>query len=192
MHAENIVLVLIGASTGGLRVLGSIFSNSPKLNASIIVIQHMRKGINEPFKKRLNENTEMGVKIAEDGDILEAGEVYIAPSGLQMEILDNRRIRLFSNERATSVKPAIDVTMKSLKDIPGSMVVGVILTGMGKDGVDGITHIKSIGGITIAQDRDSSAIYGMPGAAVETGDVDFSLPPEEIREKLIEVVGIKE
>jgi len=82
--------------------------------------------------------------------------------------------------------------MKSLKSGPEDGIIGVILTGMGKDGVEGIIHIKALGGITVAQDRDTSAIYGMPKAAVETGHVDFALTPEKISDKLTELCGIME
>lgn len=189
MHTKNTV-VIIGASTGGFKIVGRVFSNLPMLNACIIVVQHMLRSVNGAFKEKLNRNTEMEVKIAEDGDNIEGGNVYIAPSGLHLRLIDNRKIGLINDGKVNSVRPSIDVTMNSLKSGPGDGIIGVILTGMGKDGVEGISHIKSIGGITIAQDRDTSAIYGMPKAAVETGDVDFALTPEEISDKLIEVVGI--
>lgn len=188
MYTKNIVV--IGSSTGGFKAVRHIFSSLPRLNASIIIVQHMFWKVNEQFRNRLRESTRMKVKIAEDGDLLAVGKVYIAPSGHHLKLVNNRQIILFGEEKVNSVRPAIDVTMKSLKNGYGNIIVGVILAGMGKDGVAGISHIKSIGGITIAQDKKSSAIYGMPGAAVETGDVDFSLPPEKIRDKLIEVAGI--
>jgi len=189
MQTKNTV-VIIGASTGGFKIVRKIFSGLPVLNAGIIIVQHMLGSVNGAFKEKLNGNTEMEVKIAEDGDGIEAGKVYIAPSGLHLRLIDNRKIGLINDGKVNSVRPSIDVTMKSLKSGPEGGIIGVILTGMGKDGVEGISHIKSIGGITIAQDRDTSAIYGMPKAAVETGDVDFALTPEEISDKLIEVVGI--
>jgi two-component system chemotaxis response regulator CheB len=183
-------IVIVGSSTGGFSTVEGLFPSASKLNACFIVVQHMLKSVNLPFKNYLRGITDMEVKIAEDGDTLEAGKVYIAPSGLHLKIEENKRIRLFNDEKVNATRPSIDVSMKSLKEIPGNTIIGVVLTGMGKDGAEGISHIKNIGGITIAQDKDTSVIFGMPGAAIETGDIDFSLPPEKIREKLIEIAGI--
>lgn len=133
--------------------MGRIFSSLPKLNAGMIVVQHMLKSVNEPFKEKLNRNTQMEVKIAEDGDFLEYGKVYVAPSGLQLKIVKDRKIGLFNDGKVDTVRPSIDVTMKSVKfkSRAEDQIIGVVLTGMGNDGVEGIRHIKRIGGITIAQ-----------------------------------------
>ena len=149
MYAKN--TVIIGSSTGGFRIVGRIFSNLPKLNAGVIVVQHMLKSVNEPFKEKLNRNTQMEVKIAEDGDFLEYGKVYVAPSGYQLKIVKDRKIGLFSDGKVNAVRPSIDVTMRSVKFKSSSedQIIGVILTGMGKDGVEGIRHIKRSGGITM-------------------------------------------
>lgn len=188
MGTNNIVM--IGSSTGGFTSAERLFSKSTMPDASVIIVQHMLKSVNEPFVKLISENTEMGVKIAEDGDTLEAGKIYIAPSGLHLKVVGNKRIKLSSDEKVNFARPSIDVSMKSLKNVPESKIIGIVLTGMGKDGAKGIRHIKDIGGITMAQDRASSEIAGMPEAAAETGDIDFTLPPERIGEKLIEVVGM--
>lgn len=191
MHTKNTV-VIIGASTGGFKIVRKIFSGLPVLNAGIIIVQHMLRSVNGAFKEKLNGDTGMEVKIAEDGDGIEAGKVYIAPSGVHLRLTNNTKIRLFDDGKVNAVRPSIDVTMKSLKSGPEDGIIGVILTGMGKDGVEGIIHIKALGGITVAQDRDTSAIYGMPKAAVETGHVDFALTPEKISDKLTELCGIME
>jgi len=187
MGTKNIVM--IGASTGGFTSVERLFSKSSPLNASVIIVQHMLESVNLPFRNHLCGITDMEVKIAEDGDILEAGKVYIAPSGLHLKVVSNRRIGLFNDAKVNFVRPSIDVSMKSLKNIPGSKIVGVILTGMGKDGAAGIRHIKRIGGITMVQDGNSSPVSGMSEAAAETGDIDLILAPDEMREKLIEEVG---
>lgn len=178
-------IVIIGSSTGGPKILPQILTGLPKLNASIILVQHMRSYINESFRKTLDRNTEMDVRIAEHGDVLNNGEIVIAPSGVHLEIANNKVINLSHGEKVHFVCPSIDVTMKSLRKEKGCTVMGIILTGMGCDGVDGITHIKSIGGMTIAQDEATSVIYGMPKAAYGTGHVDWVLTPMEIREKLL-------
>ena len=179
-------IVIIGSSTGGPKILPQILEGLPKLNASIILVQHMRKYINESFRKALSRNTDMDVRLAEHGDVLNHGELFIAPSGVHLELVGNKEIALSNGEKVHFVCPSIDVTMKSLRKEKGCTVMGIILTGMGIDGVDGITHIKSIGGMTIAQDEATSIIYGMPKRAYETGHVDFVLTPMEIREKLLE------
>jgi len=100
-----------------------------------------------------------------------------------------KKIHLVNSEKVNYVRPSVDVTMNSMQKKPAQQIIGVILTGMGKDGAQGISHIKQIGGITIAEDEKSSIIYGMPKEAFETGNIDFVLTPEEIRDKLIELVG---
>ncbi|MDY6964721.1 MAG: CheB methylesterase domain-containing protein [Halobacteriota archaeon] len=184
-------IIVIGVSTGGPKVLGLLFSGLPMLNASIVLVQHMPKFINNSFKDTLSMNTEMQLKIAEDGDVLKEGMVYIAPSDIHLKLSCNLRIRLFHGEKVNSVRPSIDIAMKSVKQLSQNKVIGIVLTGMGRDGSEGISHIKSIGGITIAEDEKSCVIYSMPKAAVETGDVDEILTPEQIQARLIELVGVK-
>lgn len=132
----------------------------------------------------------MVVKLAEDGEIIRDGIIYIAPSEVHLELKNNRNIHLFKDGKVNFVCPAIDVAMNSLVPSGNDRIIGVILTGMGKDGAQGLLHIKNIGGLTIAQDEDSSIVYGMPKAAYETGGVDLVLSPELIRQKLIQIVGI--
>jgi len=132
----------------------------------------------------------MTVKLAENGEMIRDGVIYIALSGVHLELNNNRKIRLFKDEKVNFVCPAIDVAMNSIIPWGDDRIIGVILTGMGKDGAQGLFHIKNIGGLTIAQDEESSIVYGMPKAAYETGAVDLVLPPEQIRQKLIQSVGI--
>ncbi len=178
-------IVIIGASAGGPRVLKTIFNQLPLLKCCIIIVQHMPKFVNEHIRESLDLFCEMYVKIAEDGEWLKDGVVYIAPSELQIKLKDNRRIHLFDGEKINFVCPAVDSIMKSLHKDHGSQLMGIILTGMGRDGADGISHMKHIGAVTVAQDQETSAIWGMPKMAIDTGDVDWVLNPEEIRKKLI-------
>lgn len=182
-------IIIIGSSTGGPKILSRVFSDLPKLNASIILVQHMPKFINESLRDSLNRKTEMDIKIAEDGERIVDGKAYVAPSEIHLELINNRTIRLFNSEKVNFVCPAIDVAMNSMKNKHNDNIVGVILTGMGKDGAKGLSHIKHIGGITISQDKETSIIYGMPKVAFETGDVYYVLTPEKIKDKLVELVG---
>jgi two-component system chemotaxis response regulator CheB len=186
MYDGNIII--IGASTGGPKALERIFTDLPVLDAAVLIIQHISPPIDALMAQRLNTKTAMEVSLPERGDLIKRGHVYVAPSRIHLKLVSNGRIDLANHEKVNGCCPSIDVAMQSVTKHP-ARVVGVILTGMGYDGIEGIAHIKSIGGDTIAQDEETSTIYGMPGAARETGKVDFVLPDEEIGEKLVGLVG---
>ncbi|MFA4835201.1 MAG: CheB methylesterase domain-containing protein [Dehalococcoidia bacterium] len=182
-------IIVIGASTGGPQTLSLVIARLPVLDASVLIVQHMPKYINESIVRRLAELSRMKVKLGENGEWLENGTIYVAPSDVHMKLQNNRTIELAAGEKINYVRPAIDVTMKSIQRSSGINTIGVVLTGMGSDGTKGIRHIKSLGGATIAQNEDSCVIYGMPKAAVSTGMVDFILSPEEIGDKITELVN---
>jgi len=188
MKRRNIVI--IGISTGGPRTLKSFFNGLPRLNASIVLVQHMIKCANKTLCQSLNSVTKMEVKIASHGETIKPGIVYFAPSEIHLELLNNRVIQLVGGQKVRFVKPAVDVTMKSVKKAAENNIIGIIMTGMGMDGTKGIEYIKSIGGVTFAQDEETSVIWGMPMSAINTGKVDYILPPEGIRKKLISQTGI--
>jgi two-component system, chemotaxis family, protein-glutamate methylesterase/glutaminase len=183
-------IIVIGSSTGGPRTLEVIFSKFPIVNAAIVIVQHMPLYINYALCKQLQESCLMNVTLANEGDDLEPGTIYIAPSEVHMRIEKNRIVNLFDDEKVQYVKPSIDVAMKSLVKNGHDRFIGVILTGMGQDGAEGIRHIKKIGGTTIAQNLRTCTIHSMPRAAFETGKVDHMLPPEGIRDRLIRIAGI--
>jgi len=183
-------LVLIGASAGGPRTLKEIFTDTPRLNGSIIIVQHMPQFVNTAFCESLNSVTDLQVKIAENSESLRSGTVYLAPSSMHMSLINNMAIRLYSGEKVNFVCPSIDVTMKSVTRDEGTNTMGVILTGMGKDGAEGIRHLKNIKAVTVAQNEDTSIVYGMPHEAVLTGCIDYQLSPDQIRNKIISFLGI--
>ncbi len=183
-------IVVIGSSAGGPRILKELFRGLPLLNCSIVLVQHMPKFVNDSLANHMNQLTDMTIKIAENGERIKRGEVYVAPSEQHLELINNKIIRLFRGEKVNFVCPSVDVTMKSLKRMSDGKIVGVILTGMGKDGTEGISHIKAVGGVTIAQDEKTSIIHGMPREAFKTGNIDLVLSPVEIREKLVELLGV--
>jgi two-component system chemotaxis response regulator CheB len=186
---DSRTIVVIGSSTGGPRTLEIVFSQFPLVDAAIVIVQHMPHYINSAFCRHLAEISRMEARIGEDGESIEHGTIYVAPSDVHLKLLANRTIRLFDDEKVQCVRPSIDVAMKSLER-NGDRVVGVILTGMGIDGAEGICHIKEIGGVTLAQALRTCAIHAMPRAAFETGQVDQMLPPEGIRERIIQIAGI--
>lgn len=186
----NSNIVMIGVSTGGPIALKKLFAELPPLDAAIVIVLHIPPGMDYKIAKGLDAVSSMPVALAEDGEYLQNGHVYFAPGGFHLKIEGNSRIVLEEGPRVNFVQPSADVAMKSLlKPLKKGRVIGVVLTGMGKDGAEGIRHIKEIGGFTIAQDQDSSAIYGMPKAAFETGAVDFMSAPQKIGKKLVELLN---
>lgn len=188
MNANNIVV--IGVSTGGPIALKRLFGGLPPLDAAVVIVLHIPSGMDHKIARGLDAVASMPVALAEDGEYLQKGRIYLAPGGRHLRLEGNSRVVLEEGARVNFVQPSADVAMKSLlKPLTRKRIIGVILTGMGKDGAEGIRHIKEIGGVTIAQDQESSAIYGMPKAAVETGAVDFVFPPQMIGKKLAGLVN---
>lgn len=183
-------IVVIGSSTGGPKALEEVFAHiPPNLPAGIVVVQHMPKDFTRSFAERLNSLFPFPVKEAEAGDLVENGRVYIAPGDFHLTIGQDRRIHLNQGERVMFLRPAIDVTMENLPAVYGDKIVGVILTGMGRDGAKGMAKIKQAGGVTIAQDKNTATIYSMPKAVAEEGNADYILPLEKIGGVITDLVS---
>lgn len=183
-------IVMIGVSTGGPIALKRLFAELPPLDAAFVIILHIPTGMDYKVARGLDAVASMPAALAEDGEYLRSGQIYLAPGGFHLKLEGNSRIILEEGARVNYVQPSVDVAMKSLlKPLKQRLIIGVVMTGMGKDGAEGIRHIKALGGITIAQDQQSSAIYGMPKAALETGAVDFMSPPKKIGKKLVELLS---
>ncbi len=187
MNKRNIII--IGISTGGPKALRTFFDGMTLLDGSIVLVQHMMKCANTSLTATLNGLTEMEVRLASHGERLKRGVVYVAPSEVHLELVDNQIIQLVNGPKVCYVRPAVDVTMKSVRRKPGDSITGIIMTGMGKDGANGISHIKSVGGTTFAQDKETSVVWGMPKDAIGTGHIDYVLSPDDIRNKLISQLG---
>lgn len=189
-------VVVIGASTGGPLVIEGILSNMLEdFPAAILIAQHMPPKFTREWADHLNKKIKIRVKEAEEGDLIEKGVVYIAPGDHHMiveKIKINKIwkviIKLNKNPKVNRMRPSIDVLMGSVSEIYQRNVIGVLLTGMGEDGVEGMKAIKKLGGATIAQNKATSAVYGMPKAVDEIGIVDYVLPFEEISKKIVEMV----
>lgn len=181
-------VVVIGVSTGGPYTLKELFGELPPLNAAFVVVLHITSMMDRRIAQGLDAVSSMPVALAQDGEVLRAGNVYLAPGGFHLKLNGNQKVVLCDGARVNFVQPSVDVTMQSLSKPLSGQVIGIVLTGMGKDGAEGIRHIKGIGGVTMAQDQKSSTIYGMPRAAAQTGSVDFVLPPKRIAAKLIELL----
>ena len=185
-------IIVIGASTGGLQTLESILPALPAdFPSPIIVVQHLpNMFFTESFAERLNRDCELKVKVAESNEIIQAGKVYLAPGGYHMTLgsLPNREVTpCITEAKDDSLTPSIDLAMESAASIFNGDTVGIILTGMGHDGREGMRAIKESGGRTIVQD-ESSLIFGMPRAVIDAGYADKVLPADEIAEAITESV----
>ncbi|MGI9862433.1 chemotaxis response regulator protein-glutamate methylesterase [Moorella naiadis] len=187
------VIIAIGASTGGPAALRQVLASLPgDLPAGVVIVQHMPPGFTGPLARRLNELSPLEVREAQEGDVVRAGLVLIAPAGRQM-LLERRagavKVHLADDAGfATLFKPAADALFLSVARAYGSRSLGVILTGMGNDGLRGLRAIKDGGGQVIAQDEATSVVYGMPRAAVEAGLADRVLPLPEIAPAMVTLV----
>lgn len=186
------LVVVIGSSTGGPRALERILPRLPgDLSAGVVVAQHMPKGFTAAMAERLNSLSALRVREARDGDLVAAGEALIAPGG--RHLLVDRKRRVYSSDDAPvwGVRPAVDLLMFSAAKVFGSDCLGVILTGMGQDGAQGLAAIRRAGGKSIAEDESTCVVYGMPKAAVEAGGVDLQLPLPEIPAAIVEMTQLE-
>lgn len=186
---KEIGAVVIGASTGGPKALTEVLKKIPgNIGVPIFIVQHMPKGFTTSFAQRLDKESELKVVEAENNMAIERGVVYLAPGDYHMEV-DGSRIKLNSNDKIYGVRPAVDYLFDSAARTYKSNLLGVIMTGMGRDGAEGMQSIKDMGGCNIAQNEETSVVYGMPGNAVAKGVIDCILSLDEIGDKLREILS---
>jgi two-component system chemotaxis response regulator CheB len=182
-------LVAIGASLGGPRALAALLRALPAaFPAPIAVVQHIADGFTEGLANWLGQESRLEVREARDRDVLRPGLVLLAPTGRHL-VVSQGVARLSDAPPVDSFRPSVTPLFRSAAEAYGSRACGVVLTGMGRDGAEGLKVLKRAGGHTIAQDEATSAVYGMPRAAIETGAVDQVLPLDEIPRALVELVG---
>ncbi len=187
--------VAIGVSTGGPQTLMKIIPHLPEdLPASLLIVQHMPPNFTRAFAERLNASSNIEIKEAEAGDVVEPGRGYLAPGDYHMTVAKRALgkgaiIRLSKEPSNTLHRPSVDVTMSSVAELYGKNTVGVILTGMGSDGAEAMVKVKKMGGKTIAQDETSSIIFGMPKAAIEKGCVDKVVSASKVAQAIVEAVN---
>lgn len=190
---QDIRLVAMGASTGGPAVLRKLLSGLPKtFPATVLIVQHMTEGFTEGFAAWLAQATGFPVQLATDGAKLLTGHAYVAPDGWHMILGANNRIRLTRDAPINGFRPSVSSLFRSVAMTSSRNAVGVLLTGMGKDGAEELGMMKKKGAITIAQDAESSTIFGMPGEAVKNNVAQYVLPPEEIAGLLTRLVSHQE
>ncbi|MEJ1972564.1 MAG: chemotaxis-specific protein-glutamate methyltransferase CheB [Lacunisphaera sp.] len=174
-------LIGIGASTGGPPVLQTILAGLPKnFPVPVLIVQHITHGFLPGLVEWLGQTTGFQVQIAAYGVSPVAGHVYLAPDGFHMGLSPSGRIVLTREEPENGLRPAVSYLFRSLADVCGPDAVGVLLTGMGKDGAMELRLMKDRGATTIAQDRESSVVHGMPGEAIALGGVTHVMPADKI------------
>jgi two-component system chemotaxis response regulator CheB len=181
-------IVAIASSTGGPDALSVILSRLPrKFPSPVVIAQHISDGFVPGMVEWLKGMSNLDIKVAAEGDYLAAGTVYVSPSEKHMEVNAMRRISLLERHLKDIYRPSCDVLLSSVAGVYGPKCVGVILTGMGSDGVLGIKKIKAAQGVTIAQDEKTSVVFGMNKVAIDSGYVDKILPLDEIGDEVARI-----
>ncbi|MFY9680515.1 MAG: chemotaxis-specific protein-glutamate methyltransferase CheB [Candidatus Sulfotelmatobacter sp.] len=184
-------VIALGISTGGPKALQDILPTLPvDLSVPILIVQHMPAGFTAPFAKRLNNLCAVSICEASDEELVEPGVVYLAPAGFQMtlERLPNSRMLIALSGKAENQvhAPSVDVTMQSVASAFHSQAMGIIMTGMGSDGAQGMKAIHREGGLTVGQDEPSCAVYGMPRVCAEMGILDRVVPLSQIPREILQ------
>jgi two-component system, chemotaxis family, protein-glutamate methylesterase/glutaminase len=191
-HAARAQIVVIGTSTGGPPALQAIIPRFPEaLPCAVLVVQHMPVGFTRSLADRLNARSVVEVREAADDELVTPGSVLIAPAGRHMKIRrrgGEMRVWLDDEPRSALHRPSIDVLMTAVAKAYGDGAMGVVLTGMGSDGVEGLRAIRQAGGLTLAESEESCVIYGMPKAAVEAGVVDRAVHLSRVADEILAAV----
>lgn len=186
-------LVMIGASTGGTEAIRQVLEPLPPNSPAIMITQHMPAGFTRSFVQRLDSLCAVQVHEAEDGQRVLPGHVYLAPGGVaHMKLARsgaNYMVKLDYGEPVNRHRPSVDVLFHSAAEVAGNNAVGVLLTGMGKDGAQGLLAMKQAGAITFAQDEASCVVFGMPREALHIGAAEVAVPLSEISERILASAG---
>ncbi len=190
VKTRDIQLVAIGASTGGPIILQAILSKIPKeLSVPVLIVQHIAKGFTNGFRDWLALSSNIPLSVAVDGENLLPGNAYIAPENYQMGITRDLKIKLQKLPPENGMCPSVDFLFRSVTEMVGSKAIGVLLTGMGKDGAKELRNMKKNNAVTIVQDEASCIVFGMPGEAIKIGAADHILPPEKIVAALSDILS---
>lgn len=190
---EGKELIVIGASTGGPRAVVNILSGIPRdIRAGVLIVQHMAAEFVPSFVDRLQWVCHLDISIAAEGDVVQPGKVIVSAGGKNTTVVQEKNSRIIHVDEKSSphgILPSVDAAMESVADLYREKTLGVLLTGMGRDGALGMKAIKDRGGETIAEDEATCVVYGMPKAAVELGVVDEVLPLPDIAEAIMNKLG---
>ncbi len=187
----EVKLVAVGASTGGPVVLQTVLSGLPKKDfpAPVLIAQHMASGFVHGFVEWLAQSSGFPVHVAADGETLLPGCAYVAPDGFHMGVKTGNRIALSQDAPENGLRASGSYLFRSVANVYGQSAVGVLLTGMGKDGAEELKLMKDRGALTIAQDEESSVVHGMPGEAIHLDAAMYVLPPERIAAMLANIAS---
>ena len=186
-------VVAIGISTGGPAALGYLLPRlPPDLGAAVLIVQHMPEGFTSMLAARLNQACALPVREARDGEVMRQGHVYLAPGGRHLRVgptVEGPGLLLTAGSPVSWHCPSVDVLFFSVATEFGARAVGVLMTGMGDDGAAGLDAIRHARGRTLAQDEESSVVFGMPRAAIQRGAVDEVWPLDQLPEAIVAAVG---
>jgi two-component system chemotaxis response regulator CheB len=185
------MLIAIGASTGGTEAIREALARLPFDAPGVIVVQHMPQGFTKTFAGRLNDVCAISVREAANGDVAHNGEALIAPGDMHMRIIKAHgvfKVSLDAGEKVKGHRPSVDVMMSSVARAAGSRAVGVVLTGMGSDGANGLKEMRQAGARTMAQDEETSVVFGMPREAFGNGGAERLVPLSEIAPTVMRLV----
>lgn len=179
----NKKIVAIGVSTGGPPILKKIVSNlTTSISVPILIVQHITPGFINGLVDWLRQETDIPIHIAFDGQSVLPGNIYFAPDDHHMEIMYNGKITLNKQEKINGLRPTVSHLFNSVANVYGKNSIGILLSGMGRDGVEELKLLKEKGAVTVAQDKESSVVYGMPGEAVKINAATHVLSLEKIAE----------
>ena len=181
-------IIAIGASTGGTEAIKEVLTHLPPDSPGVVIAQHIPKAFSTPFARRMNDCSQVTVYEAEDGQQVMAGHAYIAPGDRHLMVVrDGARYvcKLDDGVPVNRHKPSVDVLFRSVAQNAGRNAIGVILTGMGKDGAKGLKEMLDAGSQTIAQDEATSVVWGMPGEAVALGAAQHVLPLDNVANRIL-------
>lgn len=184
-------LIALGASTGGTEAIKEVLSRLPENIPAMVISQHIPEAFSGPFAKRMNDCSASTVHEAEDGQEILPGNVYISPGSHHLIVEKTPRgyrCKLSDGSKVNRHRPSVDVMFRSVAQTAGKNAVGVMLTGMGDDGAECMKEMHDVGCPTIAQDEQSSVVWGMPGAAVKADAVDYVLPLTDIPDKILNLL----
>lgn len=189
-----IKLIAVGASTGGTDAIIETIKTLPEDSPPVVIVQHLPGGFTSIYAERLAKLCRMRVKEADNGDRLSKGVIYTARADRQLTVYSGARglyIKLGGGAKVCGHCPSVDVLFDSAAECCAGKAVGVLLTGMGRDGAEGLLKMKQSGCVTMTQDKASCVVYGMPRVAFELGAADIQGSPRELGERLNEIIKVK-
>ena len=192
LTASSEKIVAIGASTGGTQALQKVLTRLPAAAPAVVIVQHMPAGFTQMFADRLNDLCAMSVKEAEPGDRITAGRVLIAPGDKHLKVVREGGVyftQIMDGEKVCGHRPSVEVMFRSMAEHVGEHAVGVVMTGMGSDGADGLLAMRNKGARTLAQDEATSVVYGMPKEAYSRGGAEKLYPIDQIADAILDLTN---